>query len=1339
MRPDVRLPLFVLGMIGAAATGAAAQQIPVRVGGSTSSFVGIPFDVPLEVDMSARSDKLGSFALVLRWNPAVLHFVSGQNGNFGDLTGNDDSTNYGVIKLGGVNPTGVGGKVVLGVAHFVPLAASSDTIRLNVTELYAAGTFADLLPSAVWSNRAYCNAEGRFGDIDGDQAANSRDALLALSYSVGTAVPGNPAMGDVDGDGVTGARDALIILSNAVGLDVSAFRVLLVAPGACAAPARPALAVMPGNVTFDVGQVARYLAVASDSTGAGIAVADVFWKSSNDQAATVSPTGLVTAVGVGTATITAVRQGGTSASATVSVVQRRTHWVDALASPDQDNQLGAPELPFSTIPMALAYARAGDTIKVRPGRYADTLVINRAVVLMGDTTGGKPRPLISSRAVVNQGVLIHSRGRVELQALRLDTLTRGVDVVSVDTLLVRWVEFRAAPSAYYASLYVGSARSVSVQRATFFGPASGYSYYNGAINVASAGVVTIDSTYIAEYGYDGVDLSNVDSVFVRGSTIRHNTGHGLYAVSPGLAAVFSGNAFVENGYGQVYLDGSRGAHFDHNLLTDVTGSTYDGIVIYGDTALTDVTLLGDSLSLHGGWIGLQGFDSLGVDSVRVFANATYSYPYINGGRVVTIRRSKFLEVSGYAVDVNPSPRTRTQVLLRGVEFRGPAQAGKCDRCANMVYGTALSVDADSVTVTNAYYGFDLSNSRAVVNHLTLDGLAYGAYASCGYLNLANSALSNGSYGAEVYGCGAGDTLIVTNSTFTQFGGDAVYGYKTLTNVTGSQFTDDWTAIYHNCGQLRVSNVTGTGGYYGVQGSGCAASDTLRIDQSSFAAFTGYGAYLASGTHVVTNSQFADDQYGVYAVSGPAAISNNQVIRPQYRGIFHSWSVPAAGNTQIVNNLISCDATGAISANGVDLEHSTSSVRDTLTAQGNSVTNCYQGVYLVGGWRAVARGNTVSLPTTIEGYRGISADADTTAVIAANTVSGRGRYGSIWVGNTPAALVDSNAVTGGIGAGLMLAGPFDSLHARDNTITNLTYGSGYIVPSAAILLAGGTYNLTSYLAEIRRNRITHTTNGILLSRSANDTLTIQVDSNTVRDADSLGIGVTYYSYARIRFNAIDSSGLDGVRLYSSYLARPAAVLDSNNFTRSQHFGVRNLTAYPVVATYNWWNDAKGPDCAFAVGCDTTSVGDSVSTLVTFSPFLGAAFATYAPAPPLIGALGAAPPLVAGAPSVQGPRRTWEAQPDTPPSRGPTAVPSLRAGPTIPAAPAVETANRVARQLAREAATRGRHLEQREADRAQRIRQLEESRTARDQAQVERLRAEAARRQAQQAPGPQGRRQ
>src|SRR4051812_30733327 len=69
-----------------------AQSIPVTVRGPASSFVGQGFDLPIEVDLTARPERLGSFVLRLQWNPAVLRLAGGVSGDFGDLSGDDEDS-----------------------------------------------------------------------------------------------------------------------------------------------------------------------------------------------------------------------------------------------------------------------------------------------------------------------------------------------------------------------------------------------------------------------------------------------------------------------------------------------------------------------------------------------------------------------------------------------------------------------------------------------------------------------------------------------------------------------------------------------------------------------------------------------------------------------------------------------------------------------------------------------------------------------------------------------------------------------------------------------------------------------------------------------------------------------------------------------------------------------------------------------------------------------------------------------------------------------------------------------------------------------------------------------
>jgi hypothetical protein len=65
-------------------------------------------------------------------------------------------------------------------------------------------------------------ASGSLGDVNGDDAVNSTDALIVLSGDVGIPItqycPAN--CGDVNADGLVNSTDALIILSYDVGMSV---------------------------------------------------------------------------------------------------------------------------------------------------------------------------------------------------------------------------------------------------------------------------------------------------------------------------------------------------------------------------------------------------------------------------------------------------------------------------------------------------------------------------------------------------------------------------------------------------------------------------------------------------------------------------------------------------------------------------------------------------------------------------------------------------------------------------------------------------------------------------------------------------------------------------------------------------------------------------------------------------------------------------------------------------------------------------------------------------------------------------------------------------------------
>lgn len=1105
----------------------AAQSIPVTLGGPASSFVGVSYQIPIQVDMSARAEKLGSFLLRITWDPAVVRLDSGINADFGEVFAREDSMAVGVLRMAGLSAQGVGGKVTLGIGFGRPLVADTTTFKVEVLELYAAGTFADLAPSAVPVDRQYCPARGRWGDLEADGQAMARDAQIALLASVGLPVPPGTdvGVGDVDGDGRTDSRDALIILSRVVGLNTGAFRVMRIAPGPCGADRLASTTLDPGDQTLVAAQALQYVLKIADSSGSGAVGSGVTWASTNAAVATVSGGGVVTAVAAGQAVITGTEAGGRQASATITVVgSRKKHVVDALAF-NAVNQVGSNALPFSTIQAGVSYAQAGDTVLVRSGRYEGGILITRSVTVLGTADTGLARPFISGRTTPpadSNGVVITGGARVELRGLRFDTLYQAVRIKTADTVVLSDDAFRAR-SVGLATIYVDSVRALRIRRSRFDGSVTPTFNVYGIYLTGWANVVELDSTLITDYGDDAISLNGIDSLIVRNSILRYNRGYAVYAYNGATAdsarvmrAVFSRNVMTENLYGDVHLNDYRSAKFDHNVLV---GGGYDGIQAYGDSASV-LSFLGDTVAIQDGyWLYTNRYDSLTIDSVQVKVGY---YADVNGGRITVLRNSRFDVENYYAIQVNAYPLTSSNLVVRNVGFFG---LRTCDRCADGLYAYNTTIDADSVTG---------------------DNLDYGIYQNYG-------------------------DLLLRNATFT--------------NV--------YRGLYSYCGDMRVDQITITDANYGVYGYGCSP-DSLIVDHATMSRVT-YGVQGDYVDLVVRNSTFTDGEYGIYSSYGSMLVEDNQLTRHGDDGVYgYSDSVYV-----VRRNTITCGQF----ENGIELYHGAMTVRE------NVLNGCYYGIYVSNTSTATPLGtpgeirlNTLTMAGN--GQYGIGSFGNRENVrVVKNSITGPAIYGSIYVGysNNPRSVVDSNTITNSAGRAIR-AGSSDTLRILDNTITN-HLGAPCCGSNGAIVLEAGQVSNAS--AQVLRNRITFSkSNGIMIARSnSTDTLTVLVDSNAVRGADTIGVWVQQYSRAIVRKNAIDSSGVDGIRVSNNYIGdycgapTNSTVANQNNLTRNKQFGLRNIYycgVYSVVADNNWWGDDEGPRCA--TGCAATG-GDSASVNVT----------------------------------------------------------------------------------------------------------------------------------------------
>lgn len=1144
-----RAALLLFGVTALAAPARArAQAIPAGLGGNPSALVGDSLDVPVVVDMSARSDRLGAFALRLHWNPAVLRFEAGLSGSFGSVTANVDSAAQGVIRLAGANPAGVGGLVTLGIGRFIVLAGDTTTLTLTFSELYAATTYVDLRAALALSNGQFCAAQGRYGDINGDGAVNSGDALIALTNAVGLPVGSyDVALGDVSGDGVTDTRDALIMLSAAVGIDVSAFpRLGQVLGGACATGATVTLALTPAAATgVLVGQEVTFEARATGPTGALVAIPNVVFRSSDTTVLAFeggADPATAMARGAGTATVTAVRDAHDSAQTPVTVVARRgTHWVDAKAA-TAANQLGTQTLPFATIAAALTVARGGDTIRPQPGRYGESLIADSAVVLMGDTLPDGTRPVLAGGGV---GVVLLGPGSSEVIDLELDGYADAITIIGPSQVLLRGI--RAVGVGYGVLTGPGTITRLQIEssRLTGMGP----SVPGDAVNLGSTVVdsVVVQGTEISDFA-DGLYGNEVLYVGVHGSSLHDLGGSGVDASCEAPLTFVMDSSSVVNTYSwSVAVSGVSSASFSHNRFFNVpVGNTYTGYTT-GVQVLGKgwVRFQGDSINQSGSgdpeWLNVNGIDSLRIDSV--WARLPNGYGFAYDVPLVRVTNSQFVDLTGQALYIDFYGGGGT-VALDNVAATGDPG---CDLCA-----TAFEVYNAATTVTN----FTGTNLWAAVT----------AYGDSG--------------------------LTVTGSEFQHVAQPVAWSVADIGTgahllVRASQFVGFATAVVSELGSVAV-------------------------DSNDFQGSQEPAIQIASpeGSVQVVGNAFAGVYGGVNVspvFSLPVTIAGNSLTGISGYGVIGGGGADTTNVGYVVTgNQVTCSGTGS-SVYGIEIENADAAVAGNLVQGcGGGIVVSANMVPTATPHVMDITSNTVTVPAAQYGaYGGIVVQGMVEAHVASNTVSADtsgylSTYGDIAVvgdstsGGLVIAMVDSNVVTGGTGVGIHVTG-VDSAAVLLNTVQNVAQAGG----------CGGCGDGGIWVSgPIRTGATIHgnLVRGILgtgITASNSEDVTVVVDSNLVSGnvvglalGEWGGMGPVRVTRNRITGNTAPA-GQNPYGVVFYYANAEMSVVDSNNIVGNK-FGAGTADGYTYGMPYNWWGDPSGPSCS-GEPCSGGSTGDSVANM------------------------------------------------------------------------------------------------------------------------------------------------
>ncbi len=301
-----------------------------------------------------------------------------------------------------------------------------------------------------------------------------------------------------------------------------------------------------------IGRSLTYVATVRNESG-NVVSYPTTWSSGNGSVASVSG-GVVTATGYGSALII-VRAGAAADTATV-LVRHPTRWiVDApRAGPVA---LGTWTRPFATIGAAVAAADPRDTILVAPASYPERVVVDKSVVILGDSadflaTGRDPQRLPAIVNTAGGGALRVLSGVFEMRHMTLRNTAAGasLEATNVDVVL--------------SSVYVNPG-SAGVPRGS------------GIIVTNATSSVRLDSVHVeGVFGY-GIRTVTSPGVRIQRSRVR------------GVESVGTGNP--EDGAG-IAVVGGRGAIVSANTVRTTAGAQL-ALVGTADAAAANNVLLGE--------------------------------------------------------------------------------------------------------------------------------------------------------------------------------------------------------------------------------------------------------------------------------------------------------------------------------------------------------------------------------------------------------------------------------------------------------------------------------------------------------------------------------------------------------------------------------------------------------------------------------------------------------------------------------------------------------------------------------------------------------------------------
>jgi uncharacterized protein YjdB len=571
------------------------------------------------------------------------------------LAGRVVSWGSGNTAVATVNASGLVTAVAAGSATITATSETkSGTAAVTVVNAPVASVV--VTPAAATIN---VGAAQQFTAAPKDSAGNT---LTGRTVTWGS---GNTAVATVSASGLVtavAAGSATITATSETKAGTAAITVVL-APVA-------SVTVAPPSATLYVGATQQYTATPKDAAGNALTGRTVTWSSDNTGVATVNASGLVTAVAVGVAAITATSETKSgSASATVLAAPppsdcsaTRIRCVDVVAGATRE---------YTTIQAAVAAANAGDTVLVFDGAYVGFQITRSGtsglpIVVRANGSGA----VIDRSGPTGDGARFENVSYVRVEGFQIHDVTD------------RCIAARGATPT--SPMHGNVVRGITCTR-------SGH-----------------EGFYLSEWA-DGLVEDNAISAT---GIINTDRPHGIYLANAG-----ADNTTIR-----------------HNTIHDVTGTDAQLIHINGDLSvggdgIISGLLIEDNILYNG---GTNGFNMDGVQNSVIRNNLVYGVARhalrvyqidgAGGAKNLTIVNNTFVAGSG-GWDMKLTADGGGHVIFNNVLLGGLGSIAVGNTALTSdhnVVANAFSLDEEATTINLASWrthGFDAGSLQATAAQL----------------------------------------------------------------------------------------------------------------------------------------------------------------------------------------------------------------------------------------------------------------------------------------------------------------------------------------------------------------------------------------------------------------------------------------------------------------------------------------------------------------------------------------------------------------------------------------------------------------------------------------------